>query len=57
MNAKKKKKKKKNKKTTKRNQNQIYSVDEEPFWQGTILPEDYSVKKEKWCLNGVKALK
>ena len=26
---------------------QIHSVDEEPFWQGTILQEDYSVKQEK----------
>ena len=37
--------------------NQIHSVDEEPFWQGTILPKDYSVKQEKQCLNGVKASK
>ena len=29
------------------NKKQIYSVDEEPFWQGTILQEDYSVKQEK----------
>ena len=35
------------KKKEKKPQNQILSVDEEPFWQGTILPEDYSVKQEK----------
>ena len=48
--------KKKNKKKQK-TQNQIHSVDKKPFWQGTILPEDYRVKQEKLCLNGVKALK
>ena len=47
MQKKKKQKQTNKQKTTKRNQNQIHSVDEEPFWQGTILPEDYSVKKEK----------
>ena len=30
-----------------KNHTQIHNVDEEPFWQGTILPEDYRVKQDK----------
>ena len=50
----KKTKKHANKKTTKRNQNQIYSVDEEPFWQGLFFQRITVLRRKSGVLMGLK---